>query len=182
MPIKALPWHRPHTEQPSEHIVDIIELLRSYGLPSNTDIGFSAMAVHAGLSIKNMVSLSNCTARPCSQCPLRADEYKRLNFFLPICSMSSSSHLFSFAPCHHNLTYSYVPCTQVLLFVLQLLPSFCPPAPQPPSARSCSPSLDQINFLRQSVRFCINFIWVGGGCLNKRLETCLPLYAIKITF
>ena len=108
MPIKALPWHRPHTEQPSEHIVDIIELLRSYGLPSNTDIGFSAMAVHAGLSIKNMVTLSNCTARPCSQCPLRADEYKRLNFFLPICSMSSSSHLFSFAPCHHNLTYSHL--------------------------------------------------------------------------
>ena len=77
------------------------------------------MAVHAGLSIKNMVTLSNCTGRPCSQCPLRADEYKRLNFFLPICSMSSSSHipicsmsspshLFSFVPCHHNLTYSHL--------------------------------------------------------------------------
>ena len=85
-----------------------------------------------------------------------ADEYERLNYLLPICSMPSdrptqqcSCFMLSSLPQGN---------TRVLFLLLQVLPSLCPPAPSALSTKSCSPSLDRINFLRQSVRFSIIFI------------------------
>lgn len=110
---------------------------------------------------------------------MRADEYKQLNFLLPICSMPSDRPT---QQCSCFMSSSLPQGdTQVILLLLQVLPSLCPPAPSAPSTKSCSPSLDQINFLRQNVRFSYSIRAVTQDCPLQLTQGLLPLANICLT-